>query len=57
MDKVDVVNFIDKVKEIDIIIGREKKEPLESEKLFVIPGAENIEAASQGVTELMELIQ
>ena len=32
-------------------------EALESEKLFVIPGAENIEAASLGVTELMELIQ
>ena len=32
-------------------------EALESEKLFVIPGEENIEAASRGVTELMELIQ
>ena len=32
-------------------------EALESEKLFVIPGEENIEIASNGVTELMELIQ
>ena len=32
-------------------------EALESEKLFVIPGEENIEVASRGVTELIELIQ
>ena len=32
-------------------------EALESEKLFVIPGEENIEIASKGVTELMELTQ
>ena len=32
-------------------------EALESEKLFVIPGEENIETASKGLNELMELIQ
>ena len=40
----------------DVVVAA-SLEALESEKLFVIPGAENIEAAAQGVTELMELIQ
>lgn len=50
MDKVDVVNFIDKVKEIDIIIGREEKEPLESEKLSILNARRSL-YASKDISE------
>lgn len=45
MDKEDVVNFIDRVSEIDSIIGNEQKEPLESEKLSILNARRSLYAS------------
>lgn len=45
MDKVDVENFINKIKEIDLIIGSEIKEPLESEKLSILNARRSLYAS------------
>jgi len=45
MDKVDVENFTARVKEMDLIIGREIKEPLESEKLSILNARRSLYAS------------